>query len=102
MLSWGRAARLQGFVRSLFQPCQRASREYKIFPRLRLVGQIAQQVCGMIGDDQRYAAIRVDPAAQRSDRRFGIEQRQRRESSQRNDQLRSDQLELSLEVWRAR
>ena len=65
------------------------AREQQIFPRLRLVGQVAQQVGRMVGDDQRHVAVAVDAAAQARDRRVDVEQRRRGALAQRDDELRA-------------
>src|SRR5450432_3391537 len=45
----------------------RPPREEHIFPRLRLVRQVAQQIRGMVGHDEGNATITVHAAAQAGD-----------------------------------
>src|SRR4030095_2402034 len=80
---------------------QRSPRKQQIFPRLRLVGQIAQEISGMVSHNERHALVTVNAAAQARDRRIDIEQRRRGALSQRDDDLRTDQSNLPIEVWPA-
>src|SRR5579863_6894107 len=79
------------------------AREFQVHPGLALLPRAAQQVGGMVGDDQRNA-LGTEPmhlAAQAADRRVGLEQVLSRDAANREDQQRLEQLELALQVGAA-
>src|ERR1700674_3423613 len=53
---------------------QGASRQQQVLPRLRLFGKAAQEICGVVCDDERDVAIAMDFSAQAREARLGIEQ----------------------------
>src|SRR3972149_7431232 len=72
--------------------------EAQILPGFRFFRQAAQQIGRVISNDQGYAAIPVQLAAQAPDGCTGVEQRLHGEATHRNDQLGTDELDLALKV----
>src|SRR5258706_2244997 len=81
---------------------QRAAREDEVLPRLGLLRQAAQEVGRVIGDHERRALVAMHPAAQAGEARFGVEQPHRRGLAEGDDEPGLDELDLPVEVGRAR
>ena len=75
-----------------------AARKQQVFPRLCLVGRGAQQVCRMIGHDQRRASIAMHAIAQARDRSVDVEQPACGALAERDDQAWRDQFDLPVEI----
>ena len=69
-----------------------------IFPCLGLVRKVTQQVRGVVGDDQRHAAVLVHPAPQAGNGRVGVEQQRGGALAECDDELRPDQLDLTFQI----
>src|SRR4029453_8352576 len=96
-----------GGRRSLYgsRPCgaiENSTGELDIFPGWAFPRWIAQQRGGVIRDDQRNAVILVHRAAQFTDRQLRLQQRLRGERAERDDDLRTNALQLAHEVRTAR
>src|SRR3970040_843686 len=76
--------------------------ELQIRPGLALLTGRAQQVSRVISHDDRNRtrSIVVDAPTHTADRRIGLEQVLRRDPTHRQDDARSDELDLALQVWR--
>ncbi len=77
--------------------CRVRRAKQQILPRLGLVGQVAEQVRRMVGDDERDVTVAVDTPAQARDRRLRLEQCRGRALAERDDQLGPDQRDLPVE-----
>src|SRR5688572_18243449 len=78
---------------------EHAARELQIVPRLALLARRAQQIGGMIRDDERRIewTEAVHATAQARERRVGREQRLRGDAPDRQDELRPDERDLARE-----
>src|SRR6266513_2771095 len=73
VVSWGR---LRGWQVAVDSQCAyRGPSKAQIFPCLRLVGQVAQEVGRMVCHDQRHRAVTMNPYTHAGDGGVDVEQR---------------------------
>src|SRR6185295_11280373 len=83
---------------SFLKGSHRPACEDEVRPRLRLVGEVPQQVSRVVGDDAGAAGVAMHPPAQTGDAGVGLEERLRREAPHGEDELGVHQLDLAQQV----
>src|SRR5512139_467480 len=94
------ASRMMGTMGGRFKDAGRSGgregspREEQVLPGLRLVGEVPQQVGRVVGDDERDAAMGMDPAPEAREARLLAREPHGGGLAQRDDDLRPDELDL--------
>src|SRR5215213_4198472 len=92
---YGSRARLCGAI-------EYSTGELDIFPGGTLPRWIAQERGGVVRNDQRHPVVAMNLAPELPDGKLRLEQRLRGERAERENDFRTNQLDLSDEVWATR